>query len=82
MGGLTHADPQGFSLGATGNGAAVVVTQDNQRGLAELGLEDLLATGIEVVAVNEGEHGAFVPGLPGGPPRLPQTARPRYRLEV
>ncbi len=57
MGGLTHADTQGFSLGTTGDGTAVVVTQDNQRGLAELGLEDLLATGVEVVAVNEGEHG-------------------------
>jgi hypothetical protein len=57
MGGLTHADTQGFSLSAAGDGTAVVVTQDHQRGLAELGLKDLLATGIEIVAVNEGEHG-------------------------
>ena len=57
MSGLTHADTQGFGHGTAGDGAAVVVTQDNQRGLTELRLEDLLAAGIEVVAVNEGEHG-------------------------
>ena len=69
MGGLTHADPQGFSLGTTGDCAAVVVTQDHQRGLAKLGLEDLLATGIEVVAVNEGEHGEPCYEQPGVPPQ-------------
>jgi hypothetical protein len=38
-------DTQGFSLGATGDSTAVVVTQDHQGGLAKLGLKDLLADG-------------------------------------
>jgi hypothetical protein len=61
MGWLAHTDTQGFGLGAAGYGAAIIVAKDNQRGLAQLGLEYLLTAGVEVVAVNEGEHGVYAP---------------------
>jgi hypothetical protein len=37
----------------------IVVTQDNERAVLQLGLEDAFAAAVEVVPVDEGEHGLW-----------------------
>lgn len=55
--GRTHLDAQRFGLVRAGNGAAVVVGKDDERAVLQPGLEDAFAAAVEVVAVDEGEHG-------------------------
>lgn len=55
--GLAHLDAERLCLGRARDRAAVVVAQHHQRDAAKARLEHALAAGVEVVAVNEPEHG-------------------------
>lgn len=54
--GLPHADAEGFGLVRAGDDAAVVVREHHDGASHEVGPEDPLAGGIEVIAVGKGEH--------------------------
>ena len=51
--GVAHDDPEGLGLVRAGDDAPVVVRQDHDRHAAQGGLEEPLAGGVEVVAVDE-----------------------------
>ena len=55
-----HLDAQGLGRVTAGNGAAVVVGQHNHRPALQPRLEDAFAGDVEVVAVDEGEHGGMM----------------------
>jgi hypothetical protein len=52
---MPHADIEGLGLLRAGDDDFVVVAQRHYRALFELGLVDLFATGIEIVAIDERE---------------------------
>ena len=54
--GLPHADAEGFGLVRAGDDAAVVVREHHDGASHEVGPEDTLAGGVEVIAVGKGEH--------------------------
>ena len=54
--GHPHLDPQGLGLVASSDRAAIVVGQHHDGTAAQAGAKHALATDVEVVAVNEGEH--------------------------
>lgn len=56
--GLAHLDAHGLGLVRAGDGAAIVVAQHHHRQAAQARAEGPLAGHVEVVAVDEGEHGA------------------------
>jgi hypothetical protein len=66
--GRAHLDAQRFGFVRAGNGAAVVVGEDDERAVLQPGLEDAFAAAVEVVAVDEGELGAGVGA--GVPPMM------------
>lgn len=77
--GRAHLDAQGLGFVAAGDGAAVVVGQDHDRAAVQAGLKDALAARVEVVAVEERNHGLaimFRPCAGGSWPR----PRPRFPL--
>jgi hypothetical protein len=53
--GCAHFDAQCFGHVRAGNGAAVVVGEDDERAVLPPGLENAFAAAVEVVAVDEGE---------------------------
>jgi len=65
--GRTHLDAQRFGFVRAGNGAAVVVGEDDERAVLQPGLEDAFAAAVEVVAVDEGELGRGGWGGMGSP---------------
>lgn len=56
--GGTHFYAQRFCLGASGDDAAVIIREDDDGLILQIGAKDSFATGKEVVAVNEGVQAA------------------------
>lgn len=56
--GGTHFYAQRFCLGASGDDAAVIIREDDDGRILQIGTEDSFATGKEVVAVNQGVQAA------------------------
>ena len=53
--GDTHRDAERLDLGAAGDDAAIVVGEHDDRTVSQAWVEQLLALGIEVVAIDQGE---------------------------
>lgn len=53
--GCAHFDAQRFGFVRAGNGAAVVVGEDDDRAVLQPGLEDAFAVAVKVFAVDQGE---------------------------
>ena len=58
--GRTHGDAKRFSLIAAGDGAAIVVTQHDDRLSVQAGPKDTFAGHIEIVAIDQGVHDGFL----------------------
>lgn len=56
MGGGTHLDAEGLGLFGARDRAPIVIAEDDDRPPLELRIEDPLAGGIEIIAINEREH--------------------------
>lgn len=52
---FAHADPKGFRFRASGNGAAIVVAQDDNGLTFEFRIKKPLAGDIKVIAINQGD---------------------------
>ena len=53
--GRAHGNADGFGFGGPGNNASVIIGQNNDGSVPELGLEDPLTRDIEIVAVDQGD---------------------------
>ena len=55
--GRAHLDAQRFCFVAAGNGTAIVVGEDNNGLVVQIGTKDPLAAHIEVIAIDQCKHG-------------------------
>jgi hypothetical protein len=60
---VAHAHPQGLGLVRSGNGAAVVVAQNDHRPMLEVRPEYPFTTDVEIVAIHQRVHSDLQPGI-------------------
>ena len=53
---FAHRDAQRFNFGGTRDNAAVVIWQDDDGNVTQVGAENALTTGIEIVTIAEGKQ--------------------------
>lgn len=63
---LAHFDAQRLGLIASAHGTSIVVAQHHHRPAAQLWAKQALTAHIEIVAVDQGEHGHVTGGAVSG----------------